>query len=85
MNIVYADEFRKRFHKLPSGLQRLYRIQETRFKENWHDPRLHVKKLTGQPLPFSFRVTRNYRVLFIFIARDAVLMATIDNRKDIYR
>ena len=85
MNVIYADEFRKTFTKLPYEIQRLYRKQETRFKENWQDTRLHVKKLSGHPFPFSFRITRNYRVLFSFTERDTVLFATIGNRKDIYR
>ena len=33
----------------------------------------------------SFRITRNYRVLFVFVQPETVLFATIGDRKDIYR
>ena len=85
MKIVYADEFKREFRKLPLFVQRLYKIQEERFRSNWRDPRLHLKQLRGINSPFSFRVTRNWRVLFIFVKEDTVLFATIGNRKDVYR
>jgi mRNA-degrading endonuclease RelE of RelBE toxin-antitoxin system len=85
MTILYADEFKKQFKKLPKGAQVLYRKQETLFIANWRDPRLHTKKLSGHPLSFSFRATRQYRILFSFMNGDTVLFATIGNRKDVYR
>jgi len=81
MKIVYAREFAKKFKKLPVSVQRLYRKQEDIFKENWRDPRLKVKKLKDHPLPFSFRITRSYRVLFVFVDADTAF-ATIGHRKD---
>jgi mRNA-degrading endonuclease RelE of RelBE toxin-antitoxin system len=85
MRIVYAEEFWEHFQKTPHKIQRLYRTQEARFKENWRDPRLQVKKLTDHPFPFSFRVTRRYRVLFVFVDTDTVLFATIGHRREVYR
>jgi mRNA-degrading endonuclease RelE of RelBE toxin-antitoxin system len=84
MKVVYAKEFSKEFKKLPVNVQRLYRKQEDIFRENWRDPRLKVKKLRDHPLPFSFRITRSYRVLFLFVDPDTALFATIGDRKDIY-
>jgi mRNA-degrading endonuclease RelE of RelBE toxin-antitoxin system len=84
MKVVYSKEFAKEFKKLPASIQRLYRKQEDIFKENWRDPRLKVKKLKDHPLPFSFRITRGYRVLFVFVESDAALFATIGHRKDVY-
>lgn len=85
MKIVYADEFRKQHEKLTPNIQRLYRQQESRFKRNWRDPRLHVKKLAGYALIFSFRITRRYRVLFMFIDVDTALFTSIGHRRDSYR
>lgn len=85
MNIVFADEFVKQFHKLPTEIQGLYRKQETIFRANWRDSRLQTKKLKDHPYPFSFRITRHYRVLFIFVKSDTALFATIGHRRDIYR
>ncbi len=85
MKIIYADEFWKEFHRLPGEIKDLYRKREDYFKNNWRDPRLHVKKLKDQPYPFSFRITRRYRVLFAFTEVNTVLFGTIGHRKDSYR
>ena len=85
MNIIYADEFRKGFRRLPSAIQRLYQKQEMIFKKDWKDARLHSKKLIDHPFPFSFRITRNYRVLFSFVDQDTTLFGTIGHRRDAYR
>lgn len=85
MKIIYADEFKKQLTKLPKRIQKKYAEQELIFKNNWRDSRLHVKKLVDHSLTFSFRITRNYRVLFLFVAVETVLFATIGNRKDIYK
>ena len=85
MEIIYADEFLKRLQKLPIEIQELYRKQELIFRRDWRNPRLHVKKLKDQPFPFSFRITRRYRVLFTFVYIDIALFMTIGHRKDAYR
>lgn len=85
MKIIYPEEFWKQFRKLPPDTQRLYRRQEARFRNNWRDPRLHIRKLIDHPYPFSFRITRNYRVLFTFIETGTVLFATIGHRRESYR
>lgn len=85
MRIVYAEEFQKQFQKLPERVKKLYRRQELRFQKSWSDPRLQVKKLKDHPFPFSFRITRKYRVLFTFIDAETALFCTIGHRKDIYR
>ena len=85
MKIIYADEFKKQFAKLPKSIQEKHAEQEIIFRNNWRDGRLHIKKLVDHSLTFSFRITRNYRVLFVFVEKDTVLFATIGNRRDVYR
>lgn len=85
MKILYTDEFKKQFRKLPVPAQNLYRKQENIFRQNWKDPRLHGKKLTDHDLAFSFRITRRYRVLFIFADEQTASFITIGHRKDVYR
>lgn len=85
MKILYADEFRNRFRRLPLRIRKIFHKQEERFKKDWRDPRLHIKKLSDHPFPFSFRITRNYRALFLFVEEDTALFATIGHRKDSYR
>jgi mRNA-degrading endonuclease RelE of RelBE toxin-antitoxin system len=85
MRIIYSSEFKKNFIKLPKSAQTLYRKQEELFIINWQDSKLHVKKLIDHPFPYSFRITRGYRVLFVFVSLDTAFFATIGHRKDVYR
>ncbi|MEK7623964.1 MAG: hypothetical protein AAB408_04865 [Patescibacteria group bacterium] len=85
MRIVCDENFDKKLKKLPDIIQEFYQEQETIFRKNWRDPRLHTKKLTGHPLAFSFRITRQYRVLFSFIDSDTAFFTTIAHRRDVYR
>jgi len=85
VKIIYTNEFGKQFEKLPLDIQRLYNKQEVIFRNNWRDPRLHTKKLKDHPLPFSFRITSRYRVLFTFVSLDTTLFMTIGHRSHSYR
>ena len=85
MNIIRTKDFEQSFAKLPREIKRLYFVQEERFRDNWRDARLHTKRLSGMDSVFSFRVTRNWRVLFYFQNPATAIFFEIDNRKDIYR
>ena len=56
------------------------------FKENPFDPRLHSKPL-AEPLRglFAFRITRDWRIIFKFLAPREILLLRVKHRKDIYR
>ncbi len=85
MRLIKTNDFSRIFKKLPQNIQRLYATQEKRFKENWRDPRLHIKKVRALPFAFSFRVTRRYRVFFYFQNAGTVIFFDTDHRKDIYK
>jgi mRNA-degrading endonuclease RelE of RelBE toxin-antitoxin system len=85
MKIVQTDDFKKALAKLPLSAQKAFVIQESRFVENPRDSRLHIKKLQGLEGVFSFRVTREYRVLFYFHAEKVVIFFAVGHRKDVYR
>lgn len=85
MKIIKTGEFDKSYKRLPKEIQRLFSAQEKRFESNWRDPRLHAKKVKSLPFAFSFRITRNYRVLFYFKNAGEAIFFDIDHRKDIYR
>jgi mRNA-degrading endonuclease RelE of RelBE toxin-antitoxin system len=85
MKVLYTLEFRKNYSKLPASIQKLYKKQETIFHKDPRDPRLHTKKLKGEPVTFSFRITRSYRVLFFFVSKEEALFVSIGHRKDSYR
>lgn len=85
MEIIQTDDFERSLNKLPKEIQRLYFTQKSSFQKNWCDPRLHIKKVKILPHALSFRVTRNYRVLFYFQHAETAIFFDIDHRKDIYR
>jgi len=81
--IIFDDYFGKKLIKLPKDVIKIYEKQEKIFTGNWLDGRLHTKKLIGVNW-YSFRVTRNYRVLFYFHDTEVVVFTDIGHRKDIY-
>lgn len=85
MEIVKTSDFIRILNNLPKDIQRLYAMQEGRFRENWRDPRLHIKKVRALRFAMSFRITRRYRVFFYFQNTETVIFFEIDHRKDIYR
>jgi mRNA-degrading endonuclease RelE of RelBE toxin-antitoxin system len=84
MEIIRTDDFLKDFRGLPKAAQRFLSQQERRFIRNRFDPRLHIKKLKELAGAYSFRVTRRYRVLFLFRGGKVVFFA-VGHRKDVYR
>ena len=84
MEIIRTNEFNAALQKLPKEIQNLYHTQEVRFRTNWRDSRLHLKKVKGLLYAFSFRITRRYRVFFYFQNSDTAIFFDVDHRKDIY-
>lgn len=64
MEIIKTKKFNKSFRKLSQEIQGFCTTQEKRFKENWYDPRLHIKKVRTFKFALYLRVTRRYRVFF---------------------
>ena len=84
MKVIHTEDFERSFSKLPFEIQRLYTTHEKQFKDNWRDPRLHVKKVRGLDGAFCIRITRRYRAFFYFQNAEVVIMFDIDHRKDAY-
>ena len=84
MKILHTNTFSSGLKELPLGAKKLYKKQEDLFVIDWKDPRLHTKKLQGGDPLFSFRITRRYRVLFVFLDKEMALFTSIGHRKDIY-
>ncbi len=83
LTIHKTEDFNRNFDRLPLEIKKIFKKQETIFKNNWLDPRLHCKRLKELQGVFSFCITRRYRALFIFKDSYAVFFA-IGHRKDIY-
>jgi mRNA-degrading endonuclease RelE of RelBE toxin-antitoxin system len=83
--IHYTTHFIKGFRSLPKKIQEFAVKQESYFQKDPNDPRLHVKALKGKLKGlYSFRITRNYRVLFSWKDKSNVLFYEIGDRKFIY-
>ena len=85
MEIIKTDDFLKIFRNLPKEIRGIYLIQEERCKENWRDPRLHIKPIKKLPNALAFRITRRYRAFFYFRDESTAIFFDVDHRKDIYR
>lgn len=85
MMVVETDDFLRALARLPTSTRRLCHTQRARFESNPCDPRLHTKKLHGLDGVYSFRITRNYRVLFYFHTENTAIFFAIGDRKDVYK
>lgn len=84
--VVYPPSFLKSAKKLPELQQKkLAQLLEI-LQENPFHSKLHTKTLTG-PLTgfYSFRITRDWRVIFQFLAPNKVKLIEVGHRKDIYK
>ncbi len=86
MNILYSKDFLKSATLTPQQIQKKLACLLEIFKKNPFHPSLHTKPLVGQLKGFySFRVTRDWRVIFSFLYLDKIFLIDIAHRKDIYR
>ena len=86
MRTIYSDAFLKSAAKLPTSQQRKLDQLLSIFSENPFDPLLHTKRLVGRLQGFlSFRITRDWRVLFQFIDPGTIQLLRVAHRRDIYR
>ncbi len=86
VKIVYSRDFLKSAKRLPSQLQeKLGDLLEICRKNPFH-PRLHTKMLKGKLAGFySFRLTREWRVIFLFQDEETIHLIKVGHRKEIYK
>ncbi|PIR87868.1 MAG: hypothetical protein COU10_02295 [Candidatus Harrisonbacteria bacterium CG10_big_fil_rev_8_21_14_0_10_45_28] len=86
VKITYDRYFEKDVKKLSPRIQTKLSALLEIAQDNIIDNRLHTKSL-NPPLSrlFSFRITRDYRVAFIFTATDSVRLLIADRRDKIYK
>jgi addiction module RelE/StbE family toxin len=86
VDIVYHTRFLKEVRTLPQVQQKKLARLLAVLAENPYDPRLHTKHLSGELVGvLSFRVTREWRVLFCFLDKDTIRLLTVGHRSDIYQ
>lgn len=86
IRVVYGVTFLKSARKLPKKLKIKLAELVTHLQNNPFDSSLHTKYLSGQLAGLlSFRITRDWRVIFRFIEPDLIQLIEVANRKNIYR
>ncbi|PIQ68735.1 MAG: hypothetical protein COV91_02550 [Candidatus Taylorbacteria bacterium CG11_big_fil_rev_8_21_14_0_20_46_11] len=86
MRIFEGPRFEKGLARIPRSVQaKLASLLEI-LRGDPFDVRLHTKPLE-EPLRgfFSFRIARDWRVLFRFLDSQEILLLGVKHRKDIYR
>ena len=82
----YSDSFLKSARKLPKEQQEKLASLIELLSDNPFHPQLHTKHLTGKLSGlYSFRITRDWRVIFQFVSPQELKLINVANRKDIYR
>ncbi|MCX6731721.1 MAG: type II toxin-antitoxin system mRNA interferase toxin, RelE/StbE family [Candidatus Parcubacteria bacterium] len=86
MEIVYTKDFIKSAKLIPKSIQKKLAVLLEIFKKDFFHPKLHTKPLTGELKGFySFRITRDWRVIFNFLNSQTIFLVDISHRKDIYK
>jgi toxin HigB-1 len=86
MDIVYADEFVKRFSKLPLRIKKKAVKQETLFQSNPLHPSLNTEKLVPKEKElWSFRIDRQYRIIFSYHKTGTVIFMTVGSHDWVYK
>ncbi len=86
MQLVYSAGFLKSLSRFPDKIQKKTASLLMILQNNPFHPLLHTKKLTGALAGFfSFRITRDYRIIFEFADPNTIRLIRAANRKEIYR
>lgn len=86
IEISVTETFIKLYNELPLKIQAKAKHQTQIFQQNPFYPSLRTKKLEPHHKEvWSFRVDKNYRVIFHFISSQKVHLLFIGDRKYIYR
>lgn len=83
--VEYSDGFLKDLRRLPRKEVEKLSILLEFLREDVFDARLHTKPL-GPPLKnkYSFRITRDWRVGFMFLGPNRIKLFAVDHRSKIY-
>lgn len=84
--LVYHPSFTKSARSLPVAQQRKLADLLVELQKDPFYPSLHTKRLSGVLVGFlSFRITRDWRVIFRFLEPGVIQLLRVAHRKDVYR
>ena len=86
MQLKYSRNFLAQSQGLPVAIQnKLARLLDLLASDPFH-PLLHTKQLAGNlDQAHSFRITRDWRVIFTFESNEVIKLIRVAHRKDVYR
>jgi len=83
--LLYHPQFQKESAELPTHLQNKLEKRLEILREDIFHPVLDTKSLQGSLSDtFSFRINREYRVIFRMTESNDVFLLRVGHRKDIY-
>lgn len=86
IELIYTNHFLKASKKLPILIQDKLAAKLEILSKNPFHAFLHTKSLTGLLSEFySFRITREWRVIFCFLNSKTIKLIDVAHRKDIYK
>ena len=84
--LIFGEKFLNSVKKLDKTLKPKLKSSLNFLSLNLFHSSLHAKPLTGKLSGFySFRLSRDYRVIFKIISSEEIYIIKIGHRKDIYR
>jgi proteic killer suppression protein len=85
IEVLVTAEFEKQYRKLPKPIKAKAEKQEQLFRDNPFHSSLHTEKLIPKTKEvWSFRVDRNYRILFRFVSKNKAVFLTTGPHSWIY-
>jgi mRNA-degrading endonuclease RelE of RelBE toxin-antitoxin system len=86
IEIFYTPEFQKRYRELPPAVQKKAEQREKIFRQNPFHPTLETEKLQPKNKSYwSFRIDREYRIIFSFSNHNKIKFLTCGHHNWIYR
>lgn len=86
LEVVFHPNFIKSARKLPKAQQIKLAALIELLQKNPYNPLLHTKHLSSPLIGLlSFRITREWRVVFRFIDEGTILLVDTAHRRNIYR
>lgn len=86
IKVIFAEEFKERYLDLPLSIQKKAEKQEKLFRQNPFYPSLNTEKLEPKGRQaWSFRIDKDYRIVFRFLDNNTALFLTCGHHNWIYR
>lgn len=86
IEVRFGIRFLRSAKQLPTPFQKKLAQCLLLLQKQPFDVRLHTKRLSGEFTGFlSFRINRDWRVIFLFENPQTIILQEVGHRKDIYR